>query len=480
MGKRERRRKRQRAKMPSPLAPQPIIREFPEGNPRIRIVIAHDASEDAQRLSILYWEVKDDGTWARTVSSIGAQGDVAETATSNSHALLLNSHCVSCAEPIRVANRSWAVKVAGRYLDRENDRFLCPECSAVQRADDEDRKQREAEKKRAEKERQRRKAEEDAAKIDAMLARENDKELPEEYTGWIAEDVAAFVVYAGMVSYSQAAAGRPIPALAAVGAAGWTGDFNRDYEAICRLYAEGLIALHPNSKPESYVVNEDGTTAFKPSYVQWRLVGGADAETRLRRLRDALTIGGGEQAGAARRAFGELADSIEVANIAGYLDGLLTKKYDYPEVQPARREDLDAAIRLGFRSGYTAGQMVCFAWRAADTAAGWKERNAGMGAPEASSASVTTLRNKIVSAIENRHAVPEYEPPRWHVQPLGLPAARRTAEFIRRTFDKEVIATCTGCDDVGWADTERGLVRCTHPAIPLQAVGVDEYEPAED
>lgn len=152
-----------------------------------------------------------------------------------------------------------------------------------------------------------------------------------------------------------------------------------------------------------------------------------------------------------------------------YLDELLVDKYGYPAVPETRRQELAENIRLGLVAGYTPGQMICFAWRAADTAAGWKERNARMGPPEASSAAVTILRNKIEKAIEVHHSIPEYDSPRWHQQPVALLALRKLNADVQRVFDRSVIADCPDCDHQGWRETDaETLTRCVHQAASME------------
>src|SRR5690606_3063942 len=112
-------------------AAAPIAVEFPTGAPRIRVVVKPDQPQEAQDLALLYWEVTETGKWARSVESIGDLQSVVATVKSVSHAILLGSLCTQCEEPIRVPNRSWAIRVAGSQLDRPNTTYICSECSAV-------------------------------------------------------------------------------------------------------------------------------------------------------------------------------------------------------------------------------------------------------------------------------------------------------------------------------------------------------------
>ncbi|MFI1189043.1 hypothetical protein [Streptomyces californicus] len=479
MGKRERRRKRERAtkhQMQQRAAtPQPIIWEFPEDAPRIRVVIKHDAPDDAQRISVLYWEVKGDGTWARTVSSIGVTSNIGAVATAHSHAILLNCPCVNCSEPISVTNRSWANKVGGKYLDAEAPSYLCGDCTAIQRREEIERQQRAAEQRRVEQER----VQEESERIKRLIADViRDEDGKSEPTDPLAVDnPLALALYVALISYAASNPGKALPSLASIGPTGWTGDSEQDRELLLALYYAGLLAIAPESPTQAFARSQDDDgIAFVSTEVAWRIIGGlADAQERVKEIKYVLQTQPGPQGAAARDAFGTLMDRMEVADIAAYLNNLLTKKYGYPEVPEARREELTDVIRKGFKHGYTPGQMICFAWRAADSAAAWKERNPRMGPPEAASASVTSLNGKIDKAIELHHSIPEYETPRWHKAPLALGSFRRLHADIRWVYTREVIDACPQCDHQGLKETvrteagTRALWRCTHPvAIPAQ------------
>ncbi|MFI1866923.1 hypothetical protein [Streptomyces jumonjinensis] len=473
MGKRERRRKREQAKRRQPqqrqTVPQPIIREYPGSEPRIRVVIKHDAPEDAQRISTLYWEIKDDGTWARTVSSIGAAGNIGAVATAHSHAILLGCPCSTCSEPIQVANRSWANKVGGKYLDVEAPAYLCADCSAIQKQEEAERKRHAAAQKHAEQEREKQKAEELKRLISEAIEKEEGKS---ESTSHLPEDSPrALALYVALVSYATRHPGKSLPSITATGSMGWTGDTAEDSDLILALYYSNLLAIARDTPAQAFGLSEDGDDIlFAAREVSWRLIDGLSAaQERVKEITYSLQTQPGPQGAEARDAFISLVDQMEVANIAAYLNALLTKKYDYPEVPEARREELTDVIRKGFNHGYTPGQMICFAWRAVDSAAAWKERNPRMGPPEAASASVTSLNGKIDRAIELHHAIPEYEAPRWHEAPLALARFRRLSADIQWVYNRDVIDRCTHCDHQGLKDTvhpETGagsMWRCVHP-----------------
>ncbi|MEU2962624.1 hypothetical protein [Streptomyces albidoflavus] len=474
MGKRERRRKKERAKrkhqpQQQPAAPQPIIREYPEADPRIRIVIKHDAPEDAQRVSLLYWEIKNDGSWARTVSSIGVASNIGAIATAHSHAILLGTPCANCSEPITVTNRSWANKVGGKYLDVGSPSYLCWDCTAIQKREEAEQQRIATEQKRVELEREKEKAEELKRLIAEAI---EDEEAKNDSPRCLPEDnPLALALYVALVSYATRNPGKPLPSITGIGSTGWTGDTSRDRDLLRALYQANAIAISRETSAQAFSISADGDDVrFVVDDVMWRLIGDRTAaQERAEKITNSFKTQPGPHGAAKREVFTSLTDEMEVADVASYLNGLLTKKYDYPEVPEARREELTDVIRKGFGHGYTSGQMFCFAWRAADSAAAWKERNQRMGPPEAASASVTTLNGKIDKAIELHHAIPEYDVPRWHGSPLALSSFRRLAADIRWVYNREVIDACPHCDRNGLKETVHPetevitMERCTHP-----------------
>ncbi|MCW8383394.1 YfjI family protein [Streptomyces justiciae] len=432
-------------------------------------MIKHDASEDEQKVSTLYWEIKNDGTWARTVSSIGVASNIGAVATANSHAILLGSTCANCSEPIAVANRSWANKIGGKYLDVDSPSYLCGDCTAIQRLEAEERRRLAAEQKRAEAEREKQQAEELKHLIAEAI---EDEEAKGEAPSHLPEDnPLALALYVALVSYATRNPGKPLPSITGIGSMGWTGDTSRDRDLLRALYQANVIAISRETSAQAFSISADGDDVrFVVDDVMWRLIGDRTAAQKLaEKITNSFKTQPGPQGAAKREVFTSLADEMEVADVASYLNGLLTKKYDYPEVPEARREELTDVIRRGFGHGYTSGQMFCFAWRAADSAAAWKERNQRMGPPEAASASVTTLNGKIDKAIELHHSIPEYDVPRWHGSPLALSSFRRLTSDIRWVYNREVIDACPHCDRNGLQETVHPeteaitMARCTHP-----------------
>lgn len=122
------------------------------------------------------------------------------------------------------------------------------------------------------------------------------------------------------------------------------------------------------------VSEEDGALRFFGAEVKWRLVGDSPkpaADAHARDVRAHFMTAPGQEAHDDRQALADLVDRMEIVNVISCLDGLLTKRYGCPAVPEGRRHELAAVVRKGFAAGYTSGQMICFAWRAADSAAEW-------------------------------------------------------------------------------------------------------------
>ncbi|MET9607229.1 hypothetical protein ABZZ17_19435 [Streptomyces sp. NPDC006512] len=480
MGKRERRRKREQAKRKQQrpgTTPASVVFDFPAEGPRLRAVIKPGLDPQVQELARLYWEINEAGKWARTVSSIGDSQWVASTATGASYAVLLGSLCLHCDEPLRVTNRSWAAKVAGTYLDRKNEKYICSDCSAIQEAEAALQREREAEKARVAKEIADAKQAEDRRRLTETLAREEAKDGTDYAVPY--RNKAALAFYVALTGYATTAApGKPLPSISDIGTLAWTGDPQRDADMLSELYACGLLALDPSTPATAFSTSAEDEVTFDLGCARWRMAGGiGTTKTVSQSLSAILRTRPGPEAHEYRSALQHLVEEMEMLDVVAYLDGLLVKKYNYPAVPEARREELTEIVRGGFDAGYTSGQMFCFAWRAADSAAAWKERSGPkIGPPEAASASVTSLGGKIAKAIELRHSIPEYDPPRWHATPVALGALRKVNADVRRVYDRTVMGACDQCDENGITLESRDdghgrstVARCVHPKdIPSQ------------
>ncbi|MFC9973846.1 hypothetical protein ACFVH6_23405 [Spirillospora sp. NPDC127200] len=476
MGKRERRRRRERAKKQR-IAPTSVILEFPRDAPHIRVFIKADQPQELQELAKRYWEFTEASQWACTVGSLGDQQWVSETVAAVSHALLLHAPCHSCSEPIRVPNRSWAVKVASAHLDRRRSDYLCPECSAVLRQEKDRERERQLEAARAEKDRKKAEADEQERRYAQLLADEAVKDATGRRVPY--DSPVGLLLYLAVVKQVTARPGKPLPSLLDTGPLCWTGDIDQDQAALLALYYAKLLAIAPQTPREALVLTSDDL-GFYSARVQWRLVGeNASIKDTAKEINDFVLTGNGQEAHTARRTLADVVEHMEIMNVVSYLDGLLTNRYQYPEVPEGRRQELIDIVGKGLSLDYTPGQLICFAWRAADTAAAWKERQ-GLGPAEASSGTVTILNEKIEKAVGAHHSIPEYEPPRSHQQPLALTVLRELAAQVKRIYSRSAINACTQCDPNGFRDLDDDtVVRCTHAPAAQEPHHQDE-QPTQD
>ncbi|MGW0315405.1 hypothetical protein [Streptomyces flavidovirens] len=458
MGKRERRRRRQRAKEAARHRPKPIVRDFPEGpSAVIRVVVPPEAASDLAELCFRYWERTSTGRWAYSVSELGGHA-VPRAVSGACAAVLLNVPCSTCGEPAEVANRSEAAVVGGPMLDDPLRGRACPSCKRAAR-------ERRDEEQRLEQERRQRAAEEAARrsalleqKITLALTQHRGMRLPDPLPRI---DAVSTLVYEAMACHVLSQPGTPVPALKELGDLAWTGSPAQDGEALMRLRGHRLIAFDESSDRSCFALDEDDGLLYNIHGIRWRLVADeGQIKASVAALLNAVVTEHGPTADQRRRALASLVEAMDIDEVVDYLDGLLTVEYGYGPVPQSRRTELHETIRHGLGAGYTPGQMNCFAWRAADTAAGWKERHQASEG-QAASAVVTILRSKIDDAQERRWAIPEYDRRYWQQSPPAHSHGRALVAEVRRVISEEAIRRCSACDGEGLTDagTERALCR---------------------
>ncbi|WP_030185969.1 hypothetical protein, partial [Streptomyces capuensis] len=113
MGKRQRRRSREKAKAAAQRkqhaaeARKADIVQYPAiGTPLLQVEIADSTPTDIRALCLAYWEFEEPGTWARNVSSIGSTSYVYAAVKEACTASLLTVVCPDCASSVTVSSRS--------------------------------------------------------------------------------------------------------------------------------------------------------------------------------------------------------------------------------------------------------------------------------------------------------------------------------------------------------------------------------------
>ncbi|MFJ9777104.1 hypothetical protein ACIRVF_38715 [Kitasatospora sp. NPDC101157] len=476
MGKRARRRRREAVAKAAAVV-EPTILRFPHGEESVlQVEVAPDATPEDLALIHRYWDLTAYG-WRYKVRELGSTLTVLNAVTAYSRAFLLSVGCSLCGEPIEIANRSAGTVLAGPTLTEPRATGLCPDCLkqhtavkeqqqrlAAQQAEQENRKAREAE-------------EELRQRVVVWTTREREAPCVSETVDGNAE----LVLLLALAERARAGQSKPLPALSSL-ESGWTGDVERDAKALSSLREQGLLVVDAQSPLSAFQLGEGGGLMYGPAEVLWTLKLDPDAtidlvaETCVRR---ATAIG--QQSAAEIASLARLVTTLEATHVIDYLNSLLTKKYGYPPVPETREVELFDTIVDGITGGYTTGQMIAIVWRAADSAAAWKERNARMGPPEASSATVTMVRRKLDDARERRQPVPEYEPPRWLSVPAALGAARQVLEAVEGPRRRDRIAACNQCDINGFVSDEvdgrEVASRCLH--LPSARRPDDDHIPAD-
>ncbi|MGI3224570.1 hypothetical protein ACRJ4B_12080 [Streptomyces sp. GTA36] len=476
MGRRGRRREREAAGGTRVKTAKLVFTDLPEGSrPRLRLALKQASSAKTRELCQRYWALNEEGRWAHHIGELGDTSRVETAVAKVSHVLLLNHVCSVCGEPTQVTTRREARLLSGPQLDHRPAGFRCPPCREAQA--EELKRQNEA--LRVEQEEARQQAEYEQQQLAQQITdfrRKEDEREPDPDPQVKDIGAAAVVVLTTMLQHTNAHPAGPIPSFEQLSPDTWTGFPEEDLTAVTELYARGLLAVHPSAPVDGARRDRDGEVAYAVRQASWRLVGGTThAQAVVDKVTKYLQLAPGEAATEARQALGTLVRRMEVADMVTYFNEQLVAEYRYPEVPHARMHDLATYVERGFGHGFTAGQMVCLAWRAADSASSWKERK-GLGPSEASSAAVTTLEGKIFDAIERRQPVPEYDNRPWHLPLPALAPGRDLHTIIARVRDRRRIAQCRHCDELGFIDAQEVdgrtvLNRCLHPTGDLSVLG---------
>lgn len=231
------------------------------------------------------------------------------------------------------------------------------------------------------------------------------------------------------------------PSLEELGTNGWCGmDIASEAEMLRILYQHQWIAVAEHSPHDTYVrleqqngTNDEGSPAsysVNLMHARWRPV--VTAQLLAKTLGEAAQ----DRQQVQDWYVGDIRNMI-VSDTVSYLDGLLIERYEYPPTPESRFSELTAAVLHGIDLGYTLGQLICLAWRAADSAIPWAQRTVRGYTTHAaaSAAAISSLLKKIDYAYTRQQTVPEYDLPPWHhrapaighiaLHPVGPPDAMR-------------------------------------------------------
>lgn len=419
MGKRDRRRRRERAKgRPStpPAAPPRLL--FPgAGRPLVEVHVAADAPDDVKAMCRAYWEFDQPGTWAQPVASIGASTtQVYKAVRGVAHAALLTVLCPQCAAPLTVTSRSEMAATGHWAPDFPTDpveaRQACAECVAAAK---------------------------EAARQEAARAKQQQQALDEvrvnNASSWVADqwhvaeaDEApgtlaslALLAVLGIMEQSGTETFGPLDKADYT----LTGKRSSDVEVFQELFRKRWISPTLPATIGDFAFEDDDTVrGVYITQVPWRLahwVGNGQAgRTRVSEILTPVLM---VNAHLVR----EIRIDLEAHMGVQYLDGLLTNKYQEEPIPEHRLPDAYATARDALTEGFTLEQLVAIGWSAAAASVAWGQRTRGLSVGAVSSAAVTNLARRLGFAKDR--PVPDYALPNW----VARPAAHSTVlRFLER------------------------------------------------
>ncbi|MGY5127309.1 hypothetical protein [Streptomyces nigrescens] len=423
MGKRQRRRNRQKAKATGQRQQQPTaapkadIVQYPTaGTPLLQVDIAAGTPPEIRDMCLAYWEFEEPGTWARNVSAIGATSFVYATVKEACTVSLLTVACPDCSSPLRVTSRSemtatgfW--KAGAMPADTVHSAVSCADCQKAQR---EARAQRvAAEKLKGEEQREARRT--NAGRwLDAHREHGSWKEEPSMKAALALLSMTDILEKSGTGSFG------PLDKAAY----SFTGSGDGDFEVMRELHSNRWLAPTTPATIDNFAYKDDDTVhGVYPLTVPWRLAhwAGDDTAAACADVRSILfqEIDAFEDLDFVQ----EVVHDLEADMIVKYLGGLLENKYDEAPIPEARIPEAHETAKTALEGGFTLKQMLAVAWSATSRSAAWGARTEWVKPGMVSSAAVTNL-GKGVGYAKDR-GVQEYEPPHWLKEPAILAPARR-------------------------------------------------------
>ncbi|MFE1463940.1 hypothetical protein ACFW6M_22895 [Streptomyces nigra] len=415
MGKRERRRKRQRA---AAKQHQPAVKRilYPSAEqPLLEVHIDPDTPNDVAAMCRQYWEFTVPGQWTRHVSAIGSTSLVYKAVRGACRAELLNLVCPNCAAPIVVTSRSdmavtvcWGPDVPTEPVESVK---VCPPCAAAEAA------VRQAEAERAKEE----KRQQDQKRVDAAGAWLQEQ-ADRDFSGGYPNLVGALTLLA-MVEIIQRKDTETIGPLQDLNYT-LTASDSTDIEVFRTLFHDRWICPTTPATTGDFSFDDDGTVrGVYITQVPWRLAPALGGKTTARREIAEL------MSRMLRNRATELTrqvQQLEAGMAVDYLEGLLIRKYNEDPIPEHRLPDAYELFLGALQEGFSLGQLVAIAWSSAAGSVAWGQRTPGLKPGSVSSASVTNLERRIGYARDRR--MDEYELPNWVPRPAIHATALRLLE----------------------------------------------------
>jgi hypothetical protein len=409
MGKRDRRRKRQRAKQQVQTTDVSSAVErvlYPShGEPLIELHFNDGVTDDAKALCRAYWEFTEPGQWARNVAEIGQAAFVSRTVRDVCRVSLLTVLCPECTAPVTVANRS-EMAATGHWnedfpLQPVDARTICQECRASARAE---------------------------AEAEAALASQRAEELNKRKIESAAKQLAAALNSDEPTTYPTVRQALGLLSMAEILQQGdqesfgplkklkytVTGSTKGDIDLCREMHQEGWLSPTLPAPLDAFVFDDDGNaTSMYVDGVSWRFPRwlGKTASQASSAATDTLTKYLIEQVATVQDAVHRL----EAGMTVDYLNGLLTDRYNEHPISEHRLPDAYETALKALQSGYLLEQMIAIAWSAAASSVAWGQRTPGLKAGAVASASVTNLERRLGFAQDR--PVPLYDVPNWVARP---------------------------------------------------------------
>jgi len=410
MGKRERRRKRQRVAAAKRHTANRFVFPTPD-DPLVEVLITKGTPDDLKAVCLAYWQFSEPGTWAQNVAAIGPSAFVSQTAKAYSRAALLTVHCPECASPATVANRSEMAATGYWRADvfPQTDttaKTPCADCQAAAAA---------------------------ARKEEAARAREaqeaSNQKRVETASDWVAShrDItssngeltvsAALAVLAigQIMERTNAKSFGPIKDIDYTLA----GSSEEDIFLLRMLHRHGWMVPTLPATIGDFDFNDDDTVeGVYVDRVPWRFaywLGDDEVSARAEAADAAMLL-----LFPNHDLVEDRVKQFEAEMLVDYINGLLDRKYREDPIPEHRLEEAYLAAYEAL-DAFTLEGLISIAWSAASRSVAWGQRTPGLKAGSVAAATVTNFGKGIEYArIQGARS---YDPPNW----LARPAMRETA-----------------------------------------------------
>ncbi|MET9436905.1 hypothetical protein [Streptomyces sp. NPDC006551] len=420
MGKRNRRRQRERGQGLKSTAPQRIF--YPSTElPLAELLLEPGTPAETADMCRAYWEFTTPGTWARPVAAIGSTNHVYKSVKAASTLALLTILCPSCAEPTTVSTRS-DMTATGHWGEDfpttpVNARIDCGNCRAATAA-------------AAVTEREQAKARQ----------KERDARQVENASQWVAKQMAVPIasespgtVLAGltllsMVEIMEKSSASSVGALKNLDYT-FTGQRSSDVEAYRQLFRGAwAVPTLPATIGDFSFDENDNVTGVYITETPWTLPAwmGEEMTERLEEARVDMQQFLTENIDGVHEALIDIDANMAVA----YMNGYLVRHYNETEIAEERLPDAFASMRKARSEGFSLEQLIAVAWSSMAGAVSWGQRTRGLRPGSVAKAAVTNLERRFGYAKDR--PVLEYDVPNW----VPRPAARATAHRFLAEHEK--------------------------------------------